>query len=75
MILWKYKFTIHLACVCMTIQFPDEEDLILPDSGWHEFTSVHVQNGKTTGRGEVPDQRQNLLDFIDMGNKEFPGLG
>ena len=59
----------------MTIRFPDEQDLILPDSGWHEFTSVHVENGKATGRGEVPDQRQNLLDFIDMGNNEFTRLG
>ena len=45
----------------MTIQFPDEQDLILPDSGWHQFTSVHVENGKATGRGEVPNQRQNLI--------------
>ena len=42
----------------------DEQDLILPDSGWHQFSSVHVENGKTTGRGEVPNQRQNLIEFI-----------
>ena len=35
----------------------------IPDSGRHEFTSVHVENGKTTSCGEVPDQRQNLFWF------------
>ena len=52
-----------LAClVCLT----KKDKKRSPDSGWHEFASVHVKNGKAAGCREVSDQSQNLLNVSSL---------